>query len=171
VNNLKDFEGYHQKTFSVEASFKIQDSAFRLEYRLRGPLDQLLIPAKSTVSAFKDELWKHTCFEAFLQDKKSPAYWEFNFSPSRDWAIYRFASERQRIEADIKDIELVIQQERYPGELIMKIDIRPKEAFNVGRVGLTTVLEHEDESRSYWALTHTQAKADFHAPESFIINL
>jgi hypothetical protein len=171
VNKLKDFEGYHQQTFNLEASFLIQDSVFRLEYRLQGPLDQLVIPAKGSASSFRDELWKHTCFEAFLQDKNSSAYWEFNFSPSRDWAIYRFESERNRVEVDIKGIELVIQQERYPGELIMKVDIRPAESFNVGRVGLTTVLEHSDESRSYWALTHSRNKADFHAPESFIINL
>ncbi|RYZ55941.1 MAG: DOMON-like domain-containing protein [Proteobacteria bacterium] len=171
MNKLKDFEGFYLKTFSLEASFEIQDSVFRLEYRLKGPLDQLVIPAKGTACSMRDELWKHTCFEAFLQDKKSPAYWEFNFSPSRDWAIYRFERERQRVEVDITGIELVIQQERYPGELIMKIDIRPAEAFNVGRVGLTTVLEHQDESRSYWALTHTENKPDFHASESFIINL
>lgn len=171
MQKLLEFEGYHQKAFTIEAGFTHQESAYRLEYRLSGPLDQLLIPSKASASSFRDELWKHTCFEAFFQDVKSQAYWEFNFSPSREWAIYRFDAYRERSKADTMPIELVVQQERYPGEIIMKVDIRPKDFFNIGRVGLTTVLEHRDESRSYWALTHTGEKPDFHAPESFIINL
>ncbi|MBC7533314.1 MAG: DOMON-like domain-containing protein [Oligoflexus sp.] len=171
MQKLLEFEGYHQQTFTVEAGFIRQESAYRLEYRLSGPLDKLVIPAKATQSALRDELWKHSCFEAFFQDVKSQAYWEFNFSLSRDWAIYRFGKYRERVEADTLPIELVIQQERYPGEIVMKVDIGPRAFFEIGRVGLTAVLEHGDAIRSYWALSHTGEKPDFHASESFIINL
>jgi hypothetical protein len=37
-----------------------------------------------------DGLWEHTCFELFLLDPASGAYLEFNFSPSGQWAAYRF---------------------------------------------------------------------------------
>ncbi len=171
VYKLWEFEGYHQNIFKVEAGFTKQDSGFRLEYRLSGPLDQLIIPDKAPTSSFRDELWKHTCFEAFFQDSKSQAYWELNFSPSREWAIYRFKNYRERIEADISKFILVIQQERYPGEVVIKVDIKPTGIVAVGRVGLSCVLEHSTEAKSYWALRHSEEKPDFHASESFILSV
>src|ERR1700733_5142479 len=42
-----------------------------------------------------DLLWKHTCFEAFIASADGPGYHEFNFSPSHDWAIYRFSAYRE----------------------------------------------------------------------------
>ena len=39
-------------------------------------------------------LWEHTCFELFLMDPSSGSYFEFNFSPSGEWAAYRFDSYR-----------------------------------------------------------------------------
>lgn len=170
VHKLRDFDGRLQDEFSIQAGFNQQELSYRLEFRLSGQLDKLVIPPKAQASRFRDELWKHTCFEAFLQDANSSAYWEFNFSPSRDWAIYRFKNYREKVAVEELDaIELVIQQERYPRDLIMKIDLKPKELFQVGRVGLTTVLEHKDARMSYWALAHVREKPDFHASESFII--
>ena len=37
-----------------------------------------------------DRLWERTCFEVFLLDPKSGSYYEFNFSPSGNWAAYGF---------------------------------------------------------------------------------
>src|ERR1700676_4801857 len=42
-----------------------------------------------------DALWQHTCFEAFVAPADGPGYHEFNFSPSLDWAIYRFSAYRE----------------------------------------------------------------------------
>lgn len=172
VHKLREFEGIHENDFQIQAGVSQQEVSYRLEFRLTGALDKLLIPAKAQASRFRDELWKHTCFEAFFQDAASGAYWEFNFSPSRDWAIYRFSSYRERLEVQELDvIELVIQQERYPGDLIMKIDIKPKDLFQIGKVGLTAVLEHKNGAKSYWALNHAGSKPDFHLSESFLINV
>src|SRR5260370_4297731 len=44
-----------------------------------------------------DALWKHACFEAFVAPANAPGYHEFNFSPSRDWALYRFSAYRERM--------------------------------------------------------------------------
>ena len=40
------------------------------------------------------DLWRHTCFEAFIAVEGLPAYHEFNFAPSGEWAIYAFAGYR-----------------------------------------------------------------------------
>ena len=171
MHKLVDFEGYEQAVFSLQASCAKFSRGYRLEYRLAGPLEQIVLPKKNEVPTFRNELWKHTCFEAFFQDASGHGYWEFNFSPSRDWAIYRFRSYRELDEVNLERMELLIQQERYPGELIMKIEVRPKDFFAVARVGLTAVLEHNDQRCSYWALHHAREKPDFHAPESFMINV
>ena len=46
-------------------------------------------------SGSADGLWKHTCFEAFIRPGESSGYYEFNFRPTRQWAVYRFDSYRQ----------------------------------------------------------------------------
>ncbi|MBC7661032.1 MAG: DOMON-like domain-containing protein [Chitinophagaceae bacterium] len=174
MHKLREFEGYQEKHFEIETKFSKHDNNFVIEYRLSGSIDDLVINEKAEHPCFRDELWKHTCFEAFIQDPKSSAYWEFNFSPSRDWAIYRFASYRSRIVTEGElPFELLIQQERYPRQLIMKVKIKgtPGVKLDGGRAGLSAVLEHKDDSRSYWALTHLGDKPDFHTIKSFIINL
>src|SRR3990172_1915372 len=41
-----------------------------------------------------DGLWQHTCFELFIAVREEPTYYEFNFSPSGEWAAYAFKSYR-----------------------------------------------------------------------------
>jgi hypothetical protein len=48
-----------------------------------------------TTSARRDELWQHTCFEAFLRTPGADGYIEVNLSPSSEWAVYRFTAYRQ----------------------------------------------------------------------------
>ncbi len=60
-----------------------------LSYAVTGRIDDLLLP-QIAAPARADELWRHTCFEAFLKDAAGEAYYEFNFAPSTQWAVYRF---------------------------------------------------------------------------------
>src|SRR4029077_41015 len=64
-----------------------------LDYALQGDISRLRIPPRSAAQRV-DELWKHTCFEAFLMTDDSPGYYELNFSPSGDWSAYRFPAYR-----------------------------------------------------------------------------
>ena len=41
-----------------------------------------------------DDLWQHTCFELFIGAKNDAEYYEFNFSPSGEWAAYEFRNYR-----------------------------------------------------------------------------
>ena len=67
-----------------------------LDYRIRGDLDRLLLPPQAA-SRFQDLLWQHTCLEAFIGFTDSDDYFEFNFSPSSQWAAYRFESYRKNV--------------------------------------------------------------------------
>ena len=67
-----------------------------LSYLVTGRIGDLGIPA-AVAAARTDELWRHTCFEAFVRTSPGPAYYEFNFAPSTQWAAYRFDSYRSGI--------------------------------------------------------------------------
>ncbi|MFZ0649894.1 MAG: hypothetical protein WAZ97_03260, partial [Pseudolabrys sp.] len=64
-----------------------------LSYKLSGRVDDVYLPAVRP-TARGDELWQHTCFEAFVRASSGSEYYEFNFSPSTQWAVYRFTDYR-----------------------------------------------------------------------------
>src|SRR5688572_25684953 len=69
-----------------------------LRFRVTGEVAGLVTPAPSA-PVRTDELWRHTCFEAFVQGPASAAYYEFNLAPSTQWAAYRFDGYRSGMEA------------------------------------------------------------------------
>ena len=69
-----------------------------LRYVVTGKMSELRLPPVVS-PARADELWRHTCFEAFVRASPNFAYYEFNFSPSMQWAAYRFRAYRQEMTA------------------------------------------------------------------------
>ena len=84
-----------------------------LSYLVNGSIGDLRIPA-AVAAARTDELWRHTCFEAFVRTSPGPAYYEFNFAPSTQWAAYRFDSYRSgmRIATEISAPRIDVQSSR-----------------------------------------------------------
>ena len=64
-----------------------------LRYNLEADMSRLRVGAE-VVPGPVDGLWKHTCFEAFILPGESRCYYEFNFSPSTQWAAYGFSGYR-----------------------------------------------------------------------------
>ncbi|MEM8936111.1 MAG: hypothetical protein AAGC77_06860, partial [Pseudomonadota bacterium] len=69
-----------------------------IAHRVHGRVDSLKIAAPGAPSR-ADDLWRTTCFEAFIRIPHSvssggAAYWEVNASPSRQWATYAFSDYR-----------------------------------------------------------------------------
>ena len=64
-----------------------------LRYSVEGDLDRVLWP-EPMPSVRTDELWKHTCFEAFIQPVGQAGYVELNLAPSGRWATYQFEGYR-----------------------------------------------------------------------------
>src|ERR1700676_4817057 len=64
------------------------------QYSLDADMSRVRVPL-SGAGERADALWKHTCFEAFVAPAGAPGYHEFNFSPSLDWASYRFSAYRE----------------------------------------------------------------------------
>jgi len=61
-----------------------------LSFIVTGKMSDVRMPP-AMAAARSDELWRHTCFEAFVRASSSAEYYEFNFAPSTQWAAYRFS--------------------------------------------------------------------------------
>jgi hypothetical protein len=146
--------------------------ALRLDYRLTGDLERIAVPAPR-VSVRADELWRHTCFEAFIARAAGAGYHELNFSPSGEWASYRFGGYRARAAAEPEDAAPELRISQTSGELSVRAVIRPPElrGADLQRLALAAVIEDRDGNLSYWALQHPPGKPDFHHPHGFVLEI
>lgn len=142
-----------------------------LTYRFTGDLSRLLIPETHS-SRPAEDLYRHTCCELFVMQGDGPAYHEFNFSPSQEWAVYAFRGYRDGgplpIEFD-PDITLRKSGDRMVLTAEIGRDILPQ-AYPL-RLGLSVVVEETDGRLSYWALQHPPGKPDFHHRDAFALQL
>src|SRR6478672_473648 len=72
---------------TVQRKHSLSRPSLSFKYRLSGNLRQILLPKVEKAPGQspdqrKDDLWKHTCFEAFLGIGGEKRYWELNASPS-----------------------------------------------------------------------------------------
>jgi hypothetical protein len=142
-----------------------------LSYSVTGKISDLRLPPVVT-AARADELWRHTCFEAFLGSSADDAYYEFNFAPSTQWAAYRFDSYRSGMqvvtEASAPRIEVQSSPGCYTLQAALALDWLSRLPGGARwRLGLSAVIEETSDRRSYWALAHPPGKADFHHSDCF----
>lgn len=150
---------------SVEA---VRDGeALRLRYRATGRMEDVLVPAPAFCERV-DELWRHTCFEAFVAGVDG-SYCEFNFAPSTQWAAYAFDGYRARMR-DFEMSALAIEATGGEGWFELEAVVTPGEA-GLWRMALSAVIEETNGTKSYWALKHTAGKPDFHHTDAFSLEL
>jgi hypothetical protein len=161
-------EGGESLILRAEASSP-QPGRLRLRYSLTGDLSRLRVPPPASPER-ADELWRRTCFEAFLGTGEG-AYHEFNFAPSGRWAAYRLDGYRAGL-APAPMLEApAIGMRRSADRLDLEADLALPDVASNARLGLSAVLEDEDGRISYWALAHPPGKPDFHHPDSFVLEL
>ena len=108
-----------------------------------------------------------------MAGQDSSAYCEFNFSPSGQWACYRFADYRQRDLAFTAGAapHTVAQPTADGFQLDATLPATLLPSAHTLRIGLSVVIEASDGSKSYWALAHGAAQPDFHLRQSFALTL
>jgi hypothetical protein len=138
-------------------------------YGVGAPVERFVVPA-ATEPKRADELWKTTCFEAFLRPLREEGYREWNFAPSGKWAAYDFTSTRTGMrEAEAADPYIRVEDNFTWWALGASIAVPADENWELG---LSAVLEEKDGTKSYWALAHPNAdKPDFHDPGCFVARL
>lgn len=120
----------------------------------------------------RDELWKHSCFEAFIGVPGSQQYWEFNVSPLGHWNLYSFERYRQGGSGLVEALppSVTVRQTRRDCRCDVVLDLRPWWPIEgMPELGLTMVVEEINGRLSYWALSHPGDAADFHDRRSFLI--
>jgi hypothetical protein len=122
-----------------------------------------------------DGLWRHSCFEAFIGQRGTPDYWEYNFSLSGAWAAYHFNAYREGMAPLLKGSApaLTPRVARETVELAVTVDLSwlARSAAVGLRLGLAAVVEDKARVLSYWALKHPAEKPDFHHPDGFVVEL
>ena len=145
-----------------------------IEYTLDGEISKLCVPADAARRR-ADNLWQHTCFEAFIAAPRGAGYLEFNFAPSGEWAIYQFDSYREGMRA-LDAAPPIITTRRAADNLVMSIVVAPRAFPDFKdraelRLALSAVIEDSNGHLSYWALAHPPGKPDFHHTDSFTLAL
>jgi hypothetical protein len=152
-----------------------EEALFTFAYLLKGDLPCIRLPSHA-VPRRTDRLWEHSCFEAFVQTIGHSGYYEFNFSPSGEWAAYAFREYRDGgpIDDDQLDPNIVVQNKSETLELcaVIRLDrLSMIQPGSIVRLGLSAVVEDINGRLSYWALRHPPGKPDFHHPDNFALEI
>jgi hypothetical protein len=151
----------------------------RFDYVLDARPGRIRIPPRRPPSQ-TDELWKQTCFEAFIAPATGgDEYRELNFSPSTQWAAYAFTSYRKGIATVALDSAPRIEVKEAGTQLTLQARVGTQgllpESWRAPGVklliALTAVIEDYSGSISYWALRHAPDKPDFHHSDGFILEV
>lgn len=161
-------------TYGIDAQAQVEKSGIGVfRYVLRADMPRLRTPAAQPAER-ANGLWQHTCFEAFIQPFGAAGYYELNFAPSRQWAIYCFSAYREGMSSPEIGAPPQILVRRFADRLEVDAAVRLHELIGLGgarrlKVGLSAIVEKEDGTLSYWALKHAPGKADFHCPDGFVL--
>lgn len=120
-----------------------------------------------------DELWQHSCFEAFVRAEAETGYTELNFATSGKWAAYGFRDYREGM-APVEELTLhsaswQIQKART--DLNAVLGLPPAYQGKNWELAISAVIEARDGNKSFWALAHSPGKPDFHHPDCFAATL
>jgi len=143
-----------------------------LRYVLSGTLRDLRVPPPAAAER-ADELWQHTCFEAFVSASPGGAYYELNFAPSLQWAAYRFGGYRSAmcVAHEIAAPRIAVKSNGASLALEAALELPGLASDPIWHLGLSAVIEETNGQKSYWALAHPPGKADFHHSDCFVLEL
>lgn len=154
---------------SVEVSMP-RPGLLRLRFVTTGEVEAVSIPALA-LQERRDELWKHTCFEAFV-GLRGGGYLEFNLSPASYWSAYQFDGYREGMQVlTVAAPAISTASIASLFALGADIELSAQNGEPSGKLALFAVIEELDGTRSYWALAHAPGQPDFHHPTCFAATL
>lgn len=168
-------DGHRPVGIAVEVAVRREPrDALELHFRVTGDVTELRFPRRAPAERV-DELWRHTCFEAFLRATGDEAYLELNVSPSTEWAAYHFRTWRDGMSPALECAAPSIRFD--PGDTVADLHVgltlgwatRLRDAD--WRIGLAAILEDRQGRISHWALAHAPGQPDFHHADTFACEL
>jgi hypothetical protein len=152
-----------------------QPDTLVFQYVLRAEMPRIRVPSPQPPGR-SNGLWKHTCFEAFIAVADTPGYYELNFSPSGQWAVYTFSGYRSGMSPTDVSAPPELDIRRFDDRLeldapIQMSDLIASKGARTLKLALSAVVEDDSGTLSYWALKHAPGKPDFHHPDGFVLEL
>ncbi len=146
-----------------------QPGVLALRYTVAGRIaDVRIAPPSDPVRT--DELWRTTCFEAFVEATPGAGYYEFNLSPSGKWAAYHFTDYREGMAvAELAPPAIILGANATHIDVDALIYLPPYDA--PWQLALAVVIEETNGAVSYWALKHPAGRPDFHHADGFVLEL
>jgi len=159
--------GQTNSAFSLTGNIVMDENKIRIHFKWKDPRSEVLLVSRGQ-SQRADELWKTTCFEAFVQPLNSKHYWELNLSSSGNWNVYKFEDYRlpQLPKADLEAQLTRMLSADNEIDAEFRLPLGGGQHF---RCGLSAVVELKNAEKVYFATHHAGAKPDFHLSESFIL--
>lgn len=158
------------RDLSVEAKVNVELDQYVIDYRVAGPISDIIIMPSDHEPEFRDELWKMTCFEMFVQVDDGPQYYEYNFAPNGDWASYYFDDYRSGMKpVKIAQPKIILHHD--DREISLNV-VMERDAVPIGnlKIGLFAMIFSQDD-RSFWALDHSESTPNFHQNDCFLHRL
>ena len=171
----------------------------QLRYVASGNIRAVELPHHVTQKQRADDLWRHTCFEAFVRVGESESYHEFNLAPSGAWSCYRLQGYREGLQAEkhvgAPGIQTYLRErpldpehrngleeagmdslQRFEAPFFMLTGTLDMEETRLPldvawHLGLSAVIEERNGAMSYWALSHPPGDPDFHHHDCFALEL
>jgi hypothetical protein len=169
----RDFQCDAVERLEVEVA-RPAPSELALRYVMTGDVARLRLPPQAEPQR-ADELWRRTCFEAFVGYRRGSAYVEVNLSPSAEWAAYGFTGYRDGMHlADAippPRLHSLRLADAYELHAILDLGATGLPPGAPWRLAISAVIEEASGAKSYWALAHPPGKPDFHHRESFVLDL
>lgn len=163
-----------QNTLPIEihcSGNRLNKHSIELSYVIAGNIENIRFDTPADHPKRTDELWKKTCFEAFIKPDDTSSYWEYNLSPSGNWAIYGFRDYREEQFDELSLSIPAIQFDRQGEQITLRSQIPLPEPLIKKNLnfGLSAVVQDINGDIYYYALQHTKSQPDFHAHDSFSI--
>ena len=152
--------------------WRMPNGCIDLEFDIHGPLAGS-IAEEPQDAIFTDELWRGTCFEAFLTADDNAGYIELNFTAAGLWAAYKFDKYRQGMQR-LPEADMVAGVScNWSQAVSISTEARLKTLPDhlPWAANLAAIIEAKDGTKSYWALAHAPGPPDFHNRDCFIATL
>lgn len=172
--SLQPFHASAENGVDVRCIVAEVDGHVKLEFRISGAVNELVIPKRDKQVTRSHGLWETTCFECFLRREDRNGYWEVNISPSGCWNVYFFSSYREGMseESTVTSLSSEIQRTDAFFSLCCLVPVQTLFKADQGiRFGLSCVLEYKNGEKAFLAITHPGDQPDFHHPEGMVQQL
>ncbi|MCI0506360.1 MAG: DOMON-like domain-containing protein [Gammaproteobacteria bacterium] len=171
---LQPFAAGNRKNLpvSLAGSLLLRNNKISIWYRLTGDINVINFPDISLRPSRKDQLWHSTCFELFAGPAGQPGYWEYNLSPSHDWAVFGFTDYRQNKTDEPAISEIDVNTAFDNGrEFNLNTILTLPDALAGHRldIGISSVIQDKMGNLYYYALSHAGEQPDFHNRNCFTI--